>query len=62
MATAERSGIRIPVRPRFSTPVQMGPGVHPVSYTLGTRSFSEVKRPGIGVDHPLPSVAEVKEG
>jgi len=28
---------------------------------MGTGSFSGVKRPGRGVDHPLPSSAEVKE-
>jgi hypothetical protein len=27
---------------RFSAPVQTGPGVHPVSYTMGTGSFPEV--------------------
>ena len=30
-------------------------------YTNGTESFSGVKRPGRGVDHPPPSSAEVKE-
>jgi hypothetical protein len=28
------------------------PGVHPASYTMGTGSFPEVKRPGRGVDNP----------
>ena len=28
---------------------------------MGTRSFLGVKRPGCGVNHPLPSSAEVKE-
>jgi hypothetical protein len=46
---------------RFSAPVQTGPGAHPASYTLGTGSFPEVKRPGRGVDHPTPLSAEVKE-
>ena len=41
--------------------VQTGPGAHPTSYTMGTRSFSVVKRPGRDVDHPPPSSAEVKE-
>jgi hypothetical protein len=36
---------------RFSAPVQLGPVAHPASYTLGTVSFSGVKRPGRGVDH-----------
>jgi hypothetical protein len=46
---------------RLSAPVQIGPGAHPASYTMGTGSFSEVKRPGRGVDHPPPSSADVKE-
>ena len=47
--------------PRFSAPVQTGPGAHPASHTTGTGSFPGVKRPGRGVDHPPPSSAEVKE-
>jgi len=43
---------RPPVGARFSAPVQTGPGVHPVSYTMGTGSFPGVKRPGRGVEHP----------
>jgi len=46
---------------RYSAPVQTDPRAHPVSYTVGTRSFLGVKRPGRGVDHPPPSSAEVKE-
>jgi len=46
---------------RFSTPVQTDPGVHPASYIMGTGSFLGVKRPGLGVDHPPPPIAEVKE-
>ena len=48
---------------RFSTPIQTGPGAHPPSYTMGTRSFPGIKLPGHGVDHPPPpkSSAEVKE-
>jgi hypothetical protein len=34
---------------------------HSPSYAMGTGPFSGVKRPGHGVDHPLPSRAEVKE-
>ena len=41
--------------------VQTGPGAHPVSYTMGTKSFPAVKRPGRGVDHPPPSSDEVTE-
>ena len=36
---------------RFSAPVQIGPGVHPASYTMGTGYFPGVKRPGRGIDH-----------
>ena len=32
----------------------------PPSYTMGTGSFPEVKRPGRGVDNPPPSSAEVE--
>jgi hypothetical protein len=46
---------------RFPAPVQIGPEAHPASCTMGTGSFSGVKRPGRGVDHPPPSSAEVKE-
>jgi len=47
---------------RYSALVQNGPGAHPASYTVGAGSFPGVKRPGSGVDHPLPSSAdEVKE-
>jgi len=45
----------------YSSPVQTDPEVHPASCTMGTRSFSGVKRPVRGVDHPPPSSAEVKE-
>jgi hypothetical protein len=46
---------------RFSAPVQNGPGAHPASYTMATRSFLGVKHPGRGVDHPPPSSSDVKE-
>ena len=55
------SGDRIPVGASFSAPIQIGPGAHPASYTIGTGSFPGVKQPGRGVDNPLPSSAEVKE-
>jgi hypothetical protein len=55
---AGRSGDRIPVGVRFSAPVQTGPRA---SRTMGTGSFPGVKQPGRGVDHPPPSIAEVKE-
>jgi len=34
---------------------------HPASYTMGTRSFPAVKRPGRGVDHTPQSSTEIKE-
>ena len=46
---------------RFSAPVQTGPRAHLGSYTMGTGSFSEVKRLGRGADHPNPSGTEIKE-
>ena len=48
---AGRSGDRNPVGARFSAPVQPGPGAHPASYTMGTRSFLGVKRSERGVDN-----------
>jgi hypothetical protein len=48
---------RIPVEAIFSSLVQTGPRTHPASYTMRTRSFPGVKRPGRGVDNP----PEVKE-
>ena len=47
-----RSGDRIPVGARFFTPVQTGSEAHLASYTMGTRSFPEMKLPGRGVDNP----------
>jgi hypothetical protein len=41
--------------------VQTGPGAQPASCTKGIGSFSGVKWPGRGVDHPAPSSAEVRE-
>jgi hypothetical protein len=46
---------------RFSAPIQTGPGAHPASYTMGTRSFLRLKWPGGGDDHQPPSNTEVKE-
>jgi hypothetical protein len=40
----------------FSAPVQIGPGAHSVSYTMGTESFPVVKQQGSGVDR-LPHLA-----
>jgi len=48
-------------RARFSAPVQIGPGTHTSSYTVGTGSLPGVMQPGRDVDHPPPSSTEVKE-
>ena len=40
---AGRSGDRIPVGARFSSPVQTGPGAHPASCKTGTGSFPGAK-------------------
>jgi len=56
-----RSGNRIPVEAKFSAPVQTFPGAHPASCTMGTGSFSELKRPGRAFNHPPSFSAEVKE-
>ena len=45
----------------FPHSVQTGPGVHPVSFIMGTGSFLGVRLPGRGVDHAPPSSAEFKE-
>ena len=58
---AQWSGDQILVGVIFSAPNQTGPGVHPASYAMGTRSFLGVRWPGRGVDHPPLSSAEVKE-
>jgi hypothetical protein len=44
----------------FSTR-QTGPGAYPAPCTMGTGSFTGVKRPGRGVNHPPPSITKVKE-
>ena len=46
---------------KFSPPVQSDPGAHPASCTKGTGTFLGVNRPGIGVNHPPSTGAEVKE-
>jgi hypothetical protein len=56
---AERSGNRITVEARFSAPIQTGPGAHPSSYTMGTRSLSQEKVATAGIIHPHQSSAEV---
>jgi len=51
----------MPVGARSFALVQNLPGAHPASYSVGTESFPGIKRSGRGVDHSLPSSAEVKE-
>jgi hypothetical protein len=46
---------------RFLVPVYTVPEAHPASYTVGTESFSGVKRPGRVVDYPPPYSIEVEE-
>jgi hypothetical protein len=55
------TGIESRLGARFSAPVQTGPGAHPAYCKMGSGSFHGIKRPGRGVDHPLPSRAGVKE-
>jgi hypothetical protein len=60
---AGRSGDRIPVGTRFAVPIQSGPGAHPASCTISTRSFPVVES-GRGVTltpHPLPVTRSKKQ-
>jgi len=48
---------------RFSAPVQIAPGAHAVSNTMGSGYFSGVNQPGSGVDnphHPAPRLRKDK--
>jgi len=56
-----RSVDRIPLDAQFSASVQIEPEAHPASYTMGTGSFSVVKRPGRGVDLPLHLAPRLKK-
>jgi hypothetical protein len=58
---AGRSGDRIPVGARFSTPVHTGPGAHAASFTMDTGSFPGVKRPGSGINHPPDLAPRLKK-
>jgi hypothetical protein len=46
---------------RFCLTVNTGSGAHPASCIISIVSFSGVKRPERGVNHPSPFSAEVKE-
>ena len=51
-------GIEFRWQARFSTPIQTGPGAHPASCTMGTRSFPGGKEwPGCDADPSPPSSA-----
>jgi hypothetical protein len=58
------AGVRVPVGSRIfiSQIVQIGSGVHPTSYTMGTGgTFPGVNRPGREADHLPPTSVEVKK-
>jgi hypothetical protein len=57
----EGPGIECRWGTKFFVHVQTGPEAHLASCTMGTGSFSGVKRPGRGTDHPSPSTTEVKK-
>ena len=46
---------------KFLAPLQAGPEVNPVSYTMGTGSFPGLKRPGRGFDHPSHLAPRLKK-
>jgi hypothetical protein len=46
---------------RFSAPGPSGPGAHPASCAMDTRSFPGVKRPGRDVDHPSHLASRLKK-
>ena len=49
------TGIEFRWLARFSVPVQTGPGAHPVSYTMGTGSFTGGKAAGEWYGPPTPN-------
>ena len=53
---------QIPVRARFFTSVQTGPGARPRLYTVGTVPFPGVKWTGCSIDHRPLSSTKIKEG
>ena len=52
---------QIPVRVKFSTPVETGPGSHLASCTVGIESFPGVKWSGNDINHPPASAYTVYE-
>ena len=59
---AERSGIGVQLGTRFSAPVQTGPGAHPASCIMDTRSFPGAKRPGRVADPSNPHLVPMTMG
>jgi hypothetical protein len=51
----------MPVGAKIFVPVQTGLAAHPVSYTMGTRSFPGGKAAGAWRCPPTPFSAEIKE-
>ena len=58
---AGRSRNRIPVGSKFSAPVQIDPGAHPASYTMGTGSRPGLEQPETGDNPQNLSIANLKE-
>lgn len=56
-----RSGDWIPVKVRFSAPVQTGPTTHPASYTMDTGPIPRAKQLEHDIDHPPLSSTQVTE-
>ena len=46
---------------RFSVPVEIGPGYHPASYSMGTGYLPGVKRQVRDADHPHHLVPKLKK-
>ena len=58
---AANSGDQIPVEAKFYALIQNGPGAHPDSCTMSTRSSPGVKQPGRAADNSQSSSAVVKK-
>jgi len=56
-----RSGDRIPVRERFSLPIQKDLGAYPAPCKWLRGLLPGLRQPGLGVEHPHSSKVEVKE-
>jgi hypothetical protein len=50
-----------PIGARFSAPFQTAHGINPATYTVGTGTFSVVKRLGRRVDHPPHLAPRMKQ-